>query len=764
MDTYLLLIFLLTSCWLYAVILLAILDWRWNLGRIILFSLFAGVGTWLILSGRMQPGWGTTLAVLFAVTVFGPALAQRLVVKLILTGRESAARRCHRLLRLFTWPLGHDTFDGLVRVHAEMSRAIGTELARHPLRQLLARIHAARSRRAFLTYQIEAYAYMGKYLKSVEVFERDYVANCLKPTASLLYTMVIPYCERGDLREAIRCLSRAERAEKVKRPRDLKRFLAHLRVFALTGRVKQLESHLGASDELVARLSPAYIHLWRGVALMRSGRKDEAWDALNQATIHAHPAEHHMRDMIEQRLAELSESASRLELSADTQRELDALEQALKRQPEEPEFLSKASAPTATVILVTASILVWVLMEALGSSGDARTLLRFGANVPELVKGGEWWRLVSSVFLHVAWWHLFFNVFGCYIFGKFVERVAGPSGVLTVFMFSGLCGSIASALLGDYTLSAGASGAVFGLLGAALVLVARLKTAFPPYTRKLYIFSFAYIAAINMIYGLVAPQIDNLAHGGGFVAGVATALLVAPMGAGKVRKNLIRLAAAAMIALAGISAFHVYQNARAGSYPARIPPLKEYTSPWGSWKLRVPVFWDIEGESLTGTSFVDPMGGPDGPVSARVWFTTGYPAKLSFILAMPKHLALASRVLELVAEPRRILILQSRRALTGAARTLRAFKARAPARGPTAPKRLTPRPTPRVDIVAMGKRHYRRTRTKRSVRGQAIARLVFEPIGRGEPPHALLFECAWNDWKLYQPLLARILESVRFQP
>lgn len=723
MDTHLLLIFLFTSCWLYVALLLAILDWRWNLGRIVLFSVCAGIGVWAMLTHHLQPNWTTAVGALFGVTVLGPFLLQRLVIKLVLAGRTAAARFFHGLLRLVVWPSADAAFEALLRVRAHMADATGPRVSRHLHRQMLGRIYAAGSRRASLTGRIEACTYLHKYSDAVEIFQKHLGDAGLKPSASLLYTMAITHSELGNLAEGVRCLGRAEEMDDAKHPRDLRRFLALLRIFTQSGRVEQLENHLRRFPGLVAQLSSAYLYLARGVALLRSGRKDEARDALNQAAIHLRPHEQYLRRRIQERLAEASEPGPTLAPDPDTQDELDALESILERQPTSPAFMAREPSSDVTLALVMVCVAVWSLTEVFGSSENARTLLRFGANMPDLVRNGEWWRLVSSIFLHAGWLHLFFNAYACYLFGSFVERVSGRSAIFAVFMISGLCGSAASAFLGHYRISVGASGAVFGLLGAAIVLVMRLKTAFSLHVRKVYVFNFLFIAAINTAYGLVETRIDNLAHGGGFAAGVGMGLLLAPLDTGKIRNKLVRAVGAVMLVVLALAAFLTTQNVRTGGYPTRIPPMEEYVSPRGTWSAEIPVFWEIEDESPGMTALAGPLG-------ARLMIGYG---------DLPP---------------------QAGRELTRALREDRASGTSAETRRG---KELIPEVVPcPVAIITVGEKRFRRTAGRYVMHDEAYVLVLLEP-DEADEPYILIFRCALKGSKAYEGLLRQILWSLRFR-
>jgi rhomboid protease GluP len=158
-----------------------------------------------------------------------------------------------------------------------------------------------------------------------------------------------------------------------------------------------------------------------------------------------------------------------------------------------------------------------------GGSTETRVLVGLGANVPSLVLGGEVWRLLASVFLHIGILHLVLNGWALYQLGSLLESLAGGARLLAVFVIGGLAGSVASvawhALRGQNSLSAGASGAVFALLGALTALLWRRRDRLRPAGRAL-LSSLGLWAAINIVFGVTTPGIDNAAHLGGALAGL----------------------------------------------------------------------------------------------------------------------------------------------------------------------------------------------------------------------------------------------------
>ena len=153
-------------------------------------------------------------------------------------------------------------------------------------------------------------------------------------------------------------------------------------------------------------------------------------------------------------------------------------------------------------------------------------ILDDGALIPELVAGGQAWRLVSSVFLHSGFLHLALNMLSLYFLGSFVENAFGRGRFLALYLLSGLSGGIAYLYFGGFdTPAVGASGAIFGLLGGILGYALRRGTFSwqNPVIRQLLI-----LLAINLWIGLSIPNVSNTAHMGGLAGGFVFGYLVAP--------------------------------------------------------------------------------------------------------------------------------------------------------------------------------------------------------------------------------------------
>lgn len=140
---------------------------------------------------------------------------------------------------------------------------------------------------------------------------------------------------------------------------------------------------------------------------------------------------------------------------------------------------------------------------------------------------GEPWRLISSMFLHAGLLHLAMNMY-CLYQVKGLEEFFGRLGFASLYLVSGLMGGIASLLFTNAYVSIGASGAVFGLFGALLVVLYQRRHYIGADAAKSQVFSLLQFLALNLVIGFVVPGIDQAAHVGGLLGGAACAWFMRP--------------------------------------------------------------------------------------------------------------------------------------------------------------------------------------------------------------------------------------------
>ena len=180
-----------------------------------------------------------------------------------------------------------------------------------------------------------------------------------------------------------------------------------------------------------------------------------------------------------------------------------------------------------TVLLVLVNVIVFLVLSMQGMTEDAEFLLRHGAMyVPYVAEGGEVYRLFTCMFLHFGFEHLMNNMIVLLIVGWNLEQTVGKIKYLIIYMASGLCGNIISAIwdisAGEYAVSAGASGAVFGLIGALLYVAIRNRGNIGEISGRGVVF----MIVLMLYYGFANTGVDNAAHIGGLLSGFLFAVIL----------------------------------------------------------------------------------------------------------------------------------------------------------------------------------------------------------------------------------------------
>ena len=212
--------------------------------------------------------------------------------------------------------------------------------------------------------------------------------------------------------------------------------------------------------------------------------------------------------------------------------------------------------PYATWILIGVNLALWLVSQVLsvrleagdgwsivslplslmeqivGNTTSSDALVDLGAMKALHIAGGEYWRLFTAMFLHFGWVHLAVNCFGLYIFGQMAEGLYGRSRFMVIYILAGLAGGVTSYAFNlshalQYT-GVGASGAVLGLLGAMAAFFVRNRALFGGMGSRT-LAGLLLLAGVNLTLGFLMPGIDNFAHIGGFVGGLALGLAFTPV-------------------------------------------------------------------------------------------------------------------------------------------------------------------------------------------------------------------------------------------
>jgi rhomboid protease GluP len=192
-----------------------------------------------------------------------------------------------------------------------------------------------------------------------------------------------------------------------------------------------------------------------------------------------------------------------------------------------------------SVLILTANVILFAMtlmasMQRMGGeqslgllfgSIDNYTLVRFGAKYGPLIQAGELWRFLTPVFLHGSLLHLGMNSWVMFDLGPAVEALYGRQKFLVLYVVTGIGGNLLSYWWHPYTVSIGASGAIVGLVGAMITYGYRNRRSVADATRNMFVRWAIYV----LIFGFLMPVVDNAAHIGGLLSGMAFGLIVSDM-------------------------------------------------------------------------------------------------------------------------------------------------------------------------------------------------------------------------------------------
>lgn len=180
-----------------------------------------------------------------------------------------------------------------------------------------------------------------------------------------------------------------------------------------------------------------------------------------------------------------------------------------------------------TILLIVVNVIVFFVLSFSGMTEDAEFMLEHGAMyVPYMLEGNELYRLFTSMFMHFGINHLMNNMIMLGAIGWNLEYELGKIKFLIIYFGSGLAGNILSAygdlLTGEYAVSAGASGAVFGIIGALLYVAIRNRGRIGTVSGR----GLVIMIVLSLYYGFTSSGVDNLAHIGGLIAGFVLGVLL----------------------------------------------------------------------------------------------------------------------------------------------------------------------------------------------------------------------------------------------
>jgi membrane associated rhomboid family serine protease len=212
----------------------------------------------------------------------------------------------------------------------------------------------------------------------------------------------------------------------------------------------------------------------------------------------------------------------------------------------------------ATPVLIALNVLVYLAAASHGAGwvvAKPQILIHWGTNFGPNTLGGQWWRLFTSMFVHFGLLHIALNMWALAALGPRIERLFGSACYLLLYVFAGLAGSLATLWWHPWVNSAGASGAIFGVIGGWLAFTLNPATRLPAAITANQRASATVFILYNLVYGFGHQGIDNACHIGGLLGGLAMGWLLAqPLDPEARREQPARLLLAAALGVASLAA------------------------------------------------------------------------------------------------------------------------------------------------------------------------------------------------------------------
>ena len=184
-----------------------------------------------------------------------------------------------------------------------------------------------------------------------------------------------------------------------------------------------------------------------------------------------------------------------------------------------------ANPPYVTYFMIASSVLVYIGQMLTQTPGGSDLLTNLGAKVNSAIIAGQYWRLITPMWLHGSLLHIAFNMYALFIFGANLERAYGHGRFLLLYLLSGFAGNVISFMMSP-TPSIGSSTAIFGLIAAQGVFLYQNRRLIR--NAQGMLINTLTIAGINLVLGL-SPGIDNWGHLGGLIGGLAFAWSAGPL-------------------------------------------------------------------------------------------------------------------------------------------------------------------------------------------------------------------------------------------
>ncbi len=370
------------------------------------------------------------------------------------------------------------------------------------------------------------------YLNTLNInFEKN-----INIPAGLIYSMIRIYSEYGDYRKAAICLKYLD-----KHYHDVQHRTANLSMYLIYYALAGCEENFNYLLEKFPRMkSINTLTYWRAVLLLRTNKREVAVVMLRNY-LSKIPPEHKGAEAFIRNLINNPNIYKPVSFENDYIDECNDIVKNTLPRPDDFKhtdlFMYKDKKYISTYILAGVTILITIIQFILSSNSFSEffmynpmgsfEFLRLGGFNTTLIEQGQWIRYITSIFMHGNWIHLISNIFGLVLIGRLVEKAFGRYQLFFIFLISGIAGNFLTHIFQEGVVGVGASGGVFGIMGAFfLYIIWRRKDLNPRIYKRLMINFLIYIG-IQIFFGLSNPQVNNTAHIGGLLGGAGIGALYA---------------------------------------------------------------------------------------------------------------------------------------------------------------------------------------------------------------------------------------------
>ena len=478
---------------------------RWHSAQIIHRGLILFICAVALLDSR-QPVWVALAWVGFVLFCVAPALAAQRALRWMLAGEFSRAAKAWRTVARFNGSQQGQTYRRL-------ADALQHGTAESLLKELDQSLPDA-GRAELNLWRLWWWTGRRSWQNVITAYEAVEGWGTLPAAMQARLAAARAYAELQLPERATRCLVWVAVSPRTVGALAEQLWMTRAAVAALAGDPVELERLLLEKPEW-RRGFARFAAVWRGRCAARQGDRSESGRQLSRA-LALTPASLSKSEVL---TGYLEQPESGVPLTEQYRLELRRLQQADEAMATWRRLVHVGRPPqlTGALLLVLAGLFVGDLL------AFHQSLYIALGNVPFVDGAGEWWRPVTAMFLHANLLHLVANLAGLWMFGGVIERSWGRWRMLAIFMLAGVIANFASAWIGGFDVSVGASGGIFGLVAAFGVAAYWLQPPVPAAVRRRLLWMIAAMVAADFVIGAVESQIDGVAHAGGFIIGLATA-------------------------------------------------------------------------------------------------------------------------------------------------------------------------------------------------------------------------------------------------